>query len=283
MDTNPATPLSSLVPGEFAATPVPLPLSFDDESDAPIPFVLTAAAQRGVLGREIPPLSVVPAAAEPADTRRVQARALLRSGMPVTTIAAALGVEVDTVEGWTGDLADELARRRRRTVRRMAAVRSSPTGSDLSADGTPGSPAERGRLLPGLALALAVTDEDGVTLLHDQLGPVAVLIDALHDRVPDVRDRMRVALRVGGGLPTDRVRAEVADRLGIHQQRIVVGRGSDDAAASSRLEIRIDVRDATAAQLIRAWRDGSTDGASGLRGWDSNPQTFRLTADCSAS
>ena len=283
MDTNATTLPSSRVAGEVAATAVPLPLSFDDESDAPIPFVLTAAAQRGVLGREIPPLSVVPAAVEPADTRRVQARALLRSGMPVPTIAAALGVEVDTVEGWTGDLADELARRRRRTVRRMAAVHPSPTGAHPGAGGRPSSPTERDRLLPGLALALAVTDDDGVALLHDRIGPVAVLVDALVDHLPDVRDRMRVALRVGGGLPTDRVRAEVADRLGIHPQRIIVGRGSDDAVAGSRLEVRIDVRDAPAARLIRTWRDGSSGDASGLRGWDSNPQTFRLTADCSAS
>jgi hypothetical protein len=283
MDINSSVLPSPLVPGVSTATAVPLPLSFDDESDAPIPFVLTAAAQRGVLGREIPPLSVVPAAVEPADTRRVQARALLRSGMPVPTIAAALDVDAVTVEGWTADLIDELARRRRRTVHRARGARISPGIDAGGTDGEPVSVTERDRMLPGLAFAVAATDGDAVTLLHDRLSPVAVLVDALIDQVPDLRGRMRVALRVGGGLPQDRVRAEVADRLGIDAHRIIVGRGGEDLMSSGRLEIRIDIRDEVAAQLVRSWRAGSSGDASGLRGWDSNPQTFRLTADCSAS
>ncbi len=283
MDTDASVLPSPLAPGVDAAIAVPLPLSFDDESDAPIPFVLTAAAQRGVLGRDIPPLSVVPTAVEPADTRRVQARALLRSGMPIPTIAAALDVDAATVEGWTADLVDELATRRRRTVRPISTARPSPDSDVHGSDGGPGSVTQRARMLPGLAFAVAVTEDDAVTLLHDRIAPVAVLVDALLDRVPDLRGRMRVALRVGTGLPQDRVRAEIAERLGIDARRIIVGRGGDDPGSSGRLEIRIDIRDAAAARLVRMWRDGSSGDASGLRGWDSNPQTFRLTADCSAS
>jgi len=283
--THPSGSVAASAPAAAAATAVPLPLPFDDESEAPIPFVLTAAAQRGVLGRELPPLSVVPAAAEPVDTRRVQARALLRSGMPVATIAAALDVEVGTVEGWTEDLVDELARRRRHAVRRGAVTRVVASGPTREGGRGPATATDRDRILPGLAFALAEADDHGVTVLHDRVEPVALLLDALRAQLPDVSERMRVALRVGTDLPTDRVRAEVAGRLGIDAQRIVVGRGSAamGQVLDGRIEIRLDIRSADAAELVGAWRDGAVGAVSGLRGWDSNPQTFRLTADCSAS
>jgi hypothetical protein len=285
MVTSTTVPSPAPLAGRPPALPVPLP--FDDESEAPVPFVLTAAAQRGVLGRPLPPLHVVPVVADGADTRRVQARALVRSGMPVPTVAAALDVAVATVAGWTEDLEDELARRRRRALRQGATGRARIGDLPVTLDRVPVDAGEMERLLPGLAFAIAEPDEHGVTLLHDRVGPVAVLLDALRDRLPDLGERMRVALRVGPDLAADRVRAEVACRLGVDAQRIVVGRGGDGGGPmlDSRIEIRIDVRDAAAALLVRGWRRAPSDEeeASGLRGWDSNPQTFRLTADCSAS
>ncbi len=264
---------------------VPLPLPFDDESETPIPFVLTAAAQRGVLGRDLPPLSVVPAAAEPVDTRPVQARALMRSGMQITTIAAALGVDAATIAGWTEDLADELARRRRHVASRRSSspgVRALPVLDAVSdVDRPPVSAEHRSRLLSGLAFALAEVDEHGVTILHDRVDTVVVILDRLREMLPGLAGRMRVALRVGTELPADRTAAEVAGRLGLEREAIIVGRGG--VGSGSSLEIRVDVRDASAAEIVRAWRDGSSSAASGLRGWDSNPQTFRLTADCSAN
>jgi len=274
------------------ASAVPLPLPFDDESETPIPFVLTAAAQRGVLGRELPPLSVVPAATEPVDTRPVQARALLRSGMPVATIAAALGVGEATVEGWTEDLVDELARRRRQAAsRRSASPRAlKATGGPVT---VPLDEGHRSRVLAGLAFALTQVDEHGVTILHDRVDTVAVLLDGLRSELPGITDRMRIALRVGTELPADRTGADVAERLGFERESIVIGRGG--VGSGAQVEIRVDVRDPDAARLVRTWRDGSlgdsgdsgdpggSGAVSGLRGWDSNPQTFRLTADCSAN
>ena len=268
---------SHFEPEVLTATAVPLPLPFDDESEAPVPFILTAAAHRGVLGRELPPLSVVPPVAEAVDTRPVQARALLRSGMPVPTIAAALGVDVEMVEDWTAGLVDELARKRRHGGRRRPASSPAPTSHSEPAL----TPERRERLLPGLVHALAAIDEHGVTLLHDRLEPVGVLFDALQQHLSDATTRARVALRVGDSGSADRVRAEVAARLGMDEQRIIVGRGAEGSGAT--LEIRVDIRDASAALLVRSWLDGAADDGSGLRGWDSNPQTFRLTADCSAS
>jgi hypothetical protein len=263
--------------GAETARAVPLPLPFDDEAERPIPFMLTAAAQREVLGRDMPALSVVPATAEPVDTRPVQARALLRSGMPVATVAAALGVAVSDVEGWTADLVDELARRRRTASRRTATVpadaapRPAPSGAAPAAPRAdartvPADPGRRAPLLAGLAFALAEIDERGVTLLHDRVEPVAVLLDALRASLPDFGQRMRVALRVGHDLPSDRVRIDVAARLGFDAGRIRIGRGG--ASSGSTLEIRVDVADARAAELVSAWRHGSGGDAAGLRGWD---------------
>ena len=289
--------------------PLPLPLPFDDETDRAVPFVLTAAAHREVLGRT-PPLTpvtgaptrhdapddaphdaaraaageapdvaeAVAAGNDPDDTRRLQARALRRSGMPAATIAAALDVDAAVVTGWTADLDDELARRRRRRSQRTRRPGTGPVAAPAAApagDGGTGD-VDVAALLPGLALALTVVDADGVTIAHDRLAPVVMLVDALRDAGAAAPERVRVALRVGTDEPLDRVRADVAQRLGVAPTTVTAGRASDGTRTGVRL--RVDIREAAAAEQVRAWVEGS-----GLRGWDSNPQTFRLTADCSAS
>ena len=265
--------------------PIPLPLPFDDEVEAAVPFVLTAAAHREVLGREVPSLTVVPdgpGAIEDeeavADTRRLQARALLRSGMPPSTIAAALGVDVDRIAAWTEDLGDELARRRRARARRGQGPGSASSVAITSPSShTDEEPvADAARLAAGLAYAIAESDGASVTIVHDRLGPVGVLLDALravHDVAPD---RIRVAVRIPAGGAADRARATVATRLGVDPGTVTIGR--DASSSGPDLALRVDVRDAGCAALVEAWRAGEE-----LRGWDSNPQTFRLTADCSAS
>jgi hypothetical protein len=299
------------------AQAVPLPLPFEDGADEAVPFVLTAAAHREVLGRSVPRLAPVPdrsegsgaavgpvpsaqtAAAsddEAPDTRRVQARALLRSGMPVTTIAAALGVDVSAVEQWTADLEDELARRRRAAARRRPApARTSPGRDGRRSEAAVGHATLAPQLVPGLALALAEVDDDGVALVHHDVGPVAILLGAVRARLEVPAGRIRVAVRLAPDVPTDRTRAILAEQLGVEATTIVIGRAG--LGSSRPLELRVDVRDADAARLVRGWQDGAplddadaadgtTDGpadGTGLRGWDSNPQTFRLTADCSAN
>jgi hypothetical protein len=307
MTTRPAMMTTDAAPSTGlggVAEPQMLPLPFDDGTDESVPFVLTAAAHREVLGRDVPPLvavtppqdrapSVTPgpvgdeddASEMRPDTRRAQARALLRSGMPSATIAAALGVGTDQVDRWTADLGDELARRRR-AVRRP--VRREPPAAPSAPPVAAVAPEASAPFLPGLALALAEVDEDAVTIVHDRIEPVALLVDALRAHGDVDRTRLRVAVRLTSDLPADRMRAELAERLGVDAATITVGRST--AAMRSGLELRVDVRDEVAARLVRAWRDGvggadreDRVGTSGLRGWDSNPQTFRLTADCSAS
>jgi len=253
--TRPTVPVPHQVPDPVRA-PVALPLPFDDEGDAAIPFVLTAAAHREVLGRDVPPLAAVPAAPEEPepDTRRLQARALLRSGMPVTTIAAALGVATACVEEWTGDLEDELARRRRssRGPRAADPLRRPAPGTHAVAT----SPEGRERLVAGLAFALADVHEDGVTVTHDRLEPVAVLLDALRERRGPLALRIRVAVRLAPDLAADRVRVEVARRLGVDAGTVLTGRAGPDVQRG--FELRVDVQDASAAALVRAWQDGTS-------------------------
>lgn len=272
-------------PGSAAveAVPLPLPLPFDDGADDVIPFVLTAAAHREVLGRDVPPLVVVAqvaaapdgrmgpeagtsadpetvteteaeAEAVPAsDTRRAQARALLRSGMPVATIAAALDVASADVERWTHDLGDELARRRRGVAarRRAASAVTVQPGPLLLPSRSIG---DEGRLLPGLAYAIAEVDDSGVALVHDDVEAVAVLLGALRARLDLPAGRIRVAVRLAPDVPADRTRESLAERLGVEAPSIIVGRASADA--SRGLELRVDVRDANAAHLVHAWREG---------------------------
>jgi len=303
MRTVQTTGLTTELSDRPVAEAEPLLLPFDDGADEAVPFVLTAAAHREVLGRQVPQLAAVGAAApsavgpvedgtdreDPVDTRRAQARALLRSGMPHATIAAALGVDDAVVERWTTDLQDELARRRRRAARRSGA---GAAGTSLEAvpserASTAAAAAARGegpregsdeRLLPGLAFAIAEVEDDTVTFIHDRVEPVAMLLDALRSQGELPVARLRVAVRLAPDLPADRTRSMLAGRLGVDPATIVVGRAGP--GVNRGLELRVGLRDRAAAQRIRAWSAGDV---TGLRGWDSNPQTFRLTADCSAS
>jgi hypothetical protein len=278
-----------------------LPLPFDDGLDEAVPFVLTAAAHREVLGRSVGPTSTISAPDRPprnvgsspeashvsseaaeapaaSELLRAQSRALLRSGMPIRTIAAALDIDVGRIEDWTADLCDELARRRRR----RQSTRSRHDGRVTEADvpRAVDAPVSE-RHLAGLVYALADIEDDGVAIVHDRIEPVAVLMDAIRGRLQVDPSRIRVAMRVGADLPVDRTLRETAARLGVEPSTIVVGRSL--VPGPRAVELRLDIRDATVADQLRRWRDAELSGGTGLRGWDSNPQTFRLTADCSAS
>jgi hypothetical protein len=258
-------------------TPLLLPLAFDDEGDERVPFTLTAAAHRAVGDERAPRLTVVvdrsaavdaPDAPDASDTRRAQARALLRSGMPVTTIAAALGVPDALVASWTGDV--ELRRRQRRgpaqrgVARRPGAGGSAEHGAGGSGAGSlmtvaPALPAvldhtdpvQRG-VLAGLVLALLEVDEDGLSLRHDRVEPVALLLDALRAALPLPDERVRVAVKVAADLAVDRTRAMVAERLGVAADRIVAGRWAS-APSTDAFQVRLDVVDAAAARLVGTW------------------------------
>jgi len=253
------------------AAPV-LPLTFDDEVDAPVGFSLTPRARRAVAPGQVPALRLVPrerggdgaavsVPSDPTDVRPAQARALRRSGMPAPTIAAAIGVDIDLVVNWTQDTAP---------VRHSAprGVKGRPT---LPPSATPSGerPAPvRRRVSPrpidarearGIAVALAEFDADleGVGFTHTRPELLGAVLAEIRRQVPVADWRVRVAILVAEELGVDRCRSTVAIALGVDEERIVAGRWSA-APSRSALEVSLRVSDGAAAQAVRDWSDGLT-------------------------
>jgi hypothetical protein len=247
-------------------TPValPLPLPFDDELDAPVRFSLTPRARREVAPEQVPALRLVPpdgergraevsAPQDPTDVRPAQARALRRSGMPVPTIAAAIGADLRLVVGWTKDTEPV-----RRTARRV------PRGHQAAA---PAKAPARAREVPtrplgarearGMAVALAEFDTDlaGVGFTHARPEVLGAVLEEIRRQVPVADWRVRVAIRVAAELGVDRCRGAVAAALGVDAGRIVAGRWSD-APTRDALEVSLHIADEDAARSVRVWMDG---------------------------
>jgi len=264
-----------------------LPLPFDGEDDGPVPFVLTGLARREVTPERVPALRVVglgPATgapevdpappsglgaeedgADPHDTRPAQARALRRSGMPVPTIAAAIGVEATQVEVWVTDVEPVRRRRARSTAgtapRTSVALPAAPDAAWVGARAcelrSTMDPLRLG-LVAGLARAIAAVEGDLVSIVNDDVEVVARLVDLLREDVPIPTDRLRVALRVSAPVAIDRVRADVARLLGVDSARVVAGRapttGGVVPGAGARIEIRVDVRSRPLSEHVLALR-----------------------------
>jgi len=255
-------------PVPASAVPLSLPFPFDDDVDRPIDLVLTGAAHRELDPARVPALRLVEPVVEapdPSDTRPAQARALLRSGMPVTTIAAALGVSQVVVQQWTHDV--EVSRRRRgRAVRSVpadaTAVDATPADSDLAHRGRvrgardgvmPAGANERDdRFLQGVALALVQIADRTVSIVHDRPELVELLVAELRRRTDVPVERFRVSVRVAPPLATDRVRREVAALLGVDVDRVIAGRTSQPLTATG-LEVRVDISDDRIEKVARAW------------------------------
>jgi len=247
--------------------PQPLPLPFDDELDAPVGFSLTPRARRVVTPEQVPALRLVPrdaghdggpaaAQPDPTDVRPAQARALRRSGMPVPTIAAAIGVDLELVAGWTQDTEPV-----RRTARASGRGRPSPTQAAgvATPSGTVHARTVQTRQIGarearGMAVALAEFDAalSGVGFTHARPEVLGAILSELRRAVPVVDWRVRVAIRVAGQLGVDRCRGAVAAALQVEEERIVAGRWSD-APNPSALEVSLHISDEAAAMAVHEW------------------------------
>jgi hypothetical protein len=246
-----------------------LPLTFDDEMDAPVGFSLTPRARREVVPEQMPALRLVPreaaradaavsAATDPTDVRPAQARALRRSGMPVPTIAAALGVDLGLVVGWTQDTEPV-----RRTARRSVQERPAPASASAPAGGrgiatgcsVPARTVDA-REARGMAVALAEFDTAlaGVGFTHTRPEVLGAVLAEIRRQVPVVDWRVRVAIRVAEELGVDRCRGAVALALGVDEERIVAGRWAH-APSRTSIEIALHVADGAAAEVVRDWSD----------------------------
>jgi hypothetical protein len=254
-----------------SAVPLALPLAFDPEDDVPVPFMLTRLARREVAPDRVPVLRIVPSGSSTDrraadgieedgnakgeevrhDTRPAQARALRRSGMPLATIAAAIGVNADRVAQWVAEVDPVRRRSPRAGSPRVAADSLTARHRTLAAElRAAADPLQLG-VVAGLAAAVTEVDGDLVSLVGD-LEPVARLLDLLRAEIAIDADRLRVAIRVAPAEALDRARAEVAARLGVTTERIVAGRAQHPEQVER--EIRIDVRSQAAADRIGALR-----------------------------
>jgi hypothetical protein len=264
-----------------AATPLPLPfdaLPFDDGSDAPIGFSLTPRARRSVVPEQLPalrlvvvdgapmhapgpagpienaPTSVVAVPDDPGDVRPAQARALRRSGMPVATIAAALGIDPDLVERWTQGATPT----RRRASGRTSSPRRVPLAAPVveQADAALGT-STHGAAAVGMAVALADIDPDGssVSFSHGRVEVLASILSELRRR-GTVRDHhVRVAIRASERLGVDRCRAQVAHLLAVPVETVLAGRWID-APEVDAIEVVLRITDAAAVATVAAWIGG---------------------------
>jgi hypothetical protein len=263
------------------ANATPLPLPFDDGLDAPIDFSLTPRARRTVVPDRLPPLRLVapdersmsaaPAAAhdapnddDPSDVRPAQARALRRSGMPVTTIAAALGMAPDVIERWT---VGATPTRRRARVAAAGRTGERVARAAVPAPGPPQVPPVRPAQGPddaegrrssaiGMAVALATLDDDGadVTFTHTRVAVLAAILVELRRQLPLDGRCLRVAVRASERFGVDRARSEVARALQVADEQVLAGRWRD-ADGDDAMEVTLRVIDRDAVGVVAAWID----------------------------
>lgn len=265
------------------AAPV-LPLRFDDEADAPIGFALTVAGRRVIEPDARPALRVVApfgppprvrttagvtepptadAAVDPGDTRPARARALLRAGVPVPTIAERLGGDTADVARWVEGVRPPRAQRAARQPVRAAAS----TGGGRAAPEARASIPRRGavssartRLTTDAAFA---RDVGVVAAALRRTGPTAVLtLDRVVPATAVVRRLveecgldaygLRVVLRVGPGVEGDRARHDWSEALGVPLDRVAAVRWQL-APDPGLVEAAVHVVDEAAVSALVTW------------------------------
>ena len=263
-------------------------LPFDDDSEQPIQYALTARARRRVAPDALPALRVVPPAGEhprgrgpvdrrrgsaevddadldrPGDTRPSRARALRRGGAHPTAIARQLGVDELIVRAWLGDVMP---------IGRPRLQDQHPDpGDDQRADDdrraglelarASASADARTRLLQdagfaagvGLLSGLAVIDAYAITITTADIDLAARVVDWLHVHAGVARGDLRVVIRLGPEVAGDLVRHRWASILGVPIDRVVPTRWYH-APAPDAVEALLRVPDADLAVRISGWCD----------------------------
>ncbi len=268
------------------------PLPYDDESDRPIGYVLTARARRRVDPGAVPDLEVVAGGSSPAgahvddpnDTRPARARALRRAGLDITEISAQLDVDELLVDAWTSGV----RRARSRAGRGSASRRSSSTTPARSRATTTG--AESGRTSPevpdarltgrrdaasrqargaltgdpsfalglGLLVGIADVDRHAVTIRTTRQDVAARTLAWLRGHVEVDERRVRVVLRVGSLAAADLTRHRWASALGVAPGAVGVSRWRD-APDEAAVEVLVRVADPLVSATIDGFRRALDD------------------------
>lgn len=258
---------------------------------APIPFELTARARRTVAPGDLPDLRVVdpsgPTAPgvsapqdarsdgdldDPRDTRPARARALRRAGTSLADIAAELEVDDLLVRAWVGDVpAPSATLQTQRRRRRATSDPVSPTTSGTAAPPT-GSQAGRRRAAAceqarlrlaadpafaaglGLLAGLAEIDPHAVTLTTTRPEVLAAARRWLDEHLPTDVGRVRLVLRLGGGVAGDLARHRWAQRIGLDAGAVASTRWHA-APAPDAVQGLLRIADPVVAATLAGWCD----------------------------
>lgn len=255
------------------------PLPFDDESDDPVPYSLTARARRAVAPEALPALEVVPDAGDATgvaedvpgtedgaldaagDTRPSRARALRRAGLSLEAIARQLDADELAVRAWLGGLAGRARVHRR--VARHAHGDAVAGARAVERERARARAPERIRRDPafaaGLGLVAGTADIDAhgiaVTTRNPRLAATVGAWLVEHAAVP--RSRLRVVLRLGRDVAADRARHRWAQELGLAIEQIIHTRVGNTAPDDEEALLRIG--DARVAATVAGWADALLD------------------------
>lgn len=267
MDENPVEMTPADVTTPPAAQPV---LPFDDESDRPIPFALTARARRTVAPGSLPALTVVAGGGAPApadgdgagpnedhsDTRPARARALRRAGLSPPAIASRLRADELLVRAWVGETLSAVAPP---TVApadaaAQAARAAFEQGRRTAVDEARARLATDASFAAGVGLLSAVSETDLHTVTVAGHRPDLVLraLTWLREVAEVDPGRVRVVVRAGAGVAADTVRHDLAARLDVEPARITLARWPA-APAPDATEVLVRVHDPRLAARVGGW------------------------------
>jgi hypothetical protein len=254
------------------------PLPFDDESDRPVPYSLTARARREVAPEALPDLAVVtdapahvptgpPADTDgedgaldtPGDTRPSRARALRRAGLSVGAIARQLDAEELAVRAWLGALAGRSAPRRLAAAPRRQdegdsrAAQAHLRSRERARDEGPGRLHADPVFAAGLGLVAGIADVDdhsvSVTTRDPRVaGMVAAWLMAQTGTPPH---RVRVVLRLGRGVAADVARHRWAEALALGVEQVTHTRARGVGERDEEALLR--VADPVVAGTVAGW------------------------------
>ncbi len=246
------------------------PLRFDDESDDPVAFALTARARRVVAPEALPELTVLPggevAHDDPADTRPARARAMRRAGLSLHEIADELGVDELLLRAWTDGVT---VRDASRSVRGGDRRRREPHRQSVPRDESRyrlqrASASTAGRQMMhadprfafglGLAAGMVELDHHAVTLTTRRSAVAAQLLGWLETYAELDPMRVRVVLRTAPQVSGDIAAHRWADELGIERDRVATTRWRN-AVELDEVEALVRIGDPMIAATVAGWLD----------------------------
>lgn len=268
--------------------PLPFaPLPYDDESDRPIGYALTARARRRVDPGAVPSLAIVPSLPgptdacvdDPHDTRPARARALRRAGLAIHEISAQLEVDELLIEAWTTGVRRARSRTDRgsTTPRSGSSAATRPTVATTLTDTVAGRPTvpdplveerrdasrrrARGALAGdpsfalGLGLLMGVADVDrhAITIRTTRQDVAVRTLEWLRGQVEFDGRRVRVVLRVGSAVAADLARHRWASVLGVEPAAMGVSRWRD-APNEDAVEALVRIGDPLVAAAVDGFR-----------------------------